>query len=412
MGVKTRTGGKKTFQAYHYRRGNVLANKPVTYVTSAQSVASDGHAIGRLGQSNADIGGGFTNLKVELHVGEPVTMAMINFPGAPVKELCTALALPPGFNAMVQQFIDLESGSISLDSILAPAMGLLLSDSSMDAAGAQLVNSCKPTNPTVDLATTLAEFLSERKFFSLPGKAGSVEGEYLNYMFGVAPTVSAAQDLRTAIRDKDEILQQFRRDRGKRIRRRALLDGEVESSTTISEGKNPAFIGALPSSECFDAGQLRISTTIRRRTWFSGAFTYYYPDEGFGKTLAELDRLYGVKPDVGTAWELIPFSWLADYKLSTGAAISNMASFSSDGLVMQYGYVMRETIKEELYSWKGQLNDVNSVPHTVVLEGRKKTTVQQRRKANPFGFGINPGSLSTRQKSILAALASLKVRGR
>lgn len=122
------------------------------------------------------------------------------------------------------------------------------------------------------------------------------------------------------------------------------------------------------------------------------------------RTIAELDAKYGVKPGADTAWELLPFSWLADYKLSAGAAISNFSRFTSDGLVMKYGYIMGETTQTTRYAWSGYICNASGSLSRRDLAATVVRTTKRRMLANPFGFGILPGDLSDRQLSIIAAL--------
>lgn len=287
-------------------------------------------------------------------------------------------------------------------SVYAPE---IIADNSVDDYGATAISRVQPTSPVFEGATAVAELLSERKFFAIPGRAGGPSGEYLNYQLGIAPTVSAVTDLREAMQSSEKVIAQLERDSGKLIRRRYYFPDEIETSRSdvSREGHAPPF-DVWNSILTPDSGSTL--TTVTRRTtkrWFSGAFTYYLPKGGWRRTLDELDAVYGIKPGIDTGWELIPFSFVADYFVNAGDVLSNMNAFASDGLVMPYGYMMITQKVETEYTLRRQMYIDNTLAMRTV-RGRIVKTTLQRRRANPFGFGISDNDLSLRQMSILAAL--------
>jgi hypothetical protein len=294
---------------------------------------------------------------------------------------------------------------IKLQAWLGKEVPLGFSHTAMVAMGTEAIDKLSPLNPVSEVSTTLAEFFSERKFFNVPGNAGSAPGEYLNYQFGIAPTVGFAKDLRTAIQNKEEIVAQLARDSGRVVRRGGEVYEERDNpSETIHDNVYPAFMNNTPVTAVMERGKLTITTTTVKRGWFSGAFMYYLPKEGILRTVRELDAKYGVTPGVNTAWELLPFSWLVDYRVSAGSAISNMRKFSQDGLVMKYGYIMGSSQTVTRYNWVGNLRKEDGEFRRTSLTAEVVRTTKQRMAANPFGFGLTPGDLSNRQWSIIAAL--------
>jgi len=288
---------------------------------------------------------------------------------------------------------------------LNSSLPLYPSTSSMIAVGSEAVNKFSPINPIADTMTTLAEFASERKLFSVPGSSGNPGSEYLNYQFGIVPTVSYLHDLRDAMRRKEEVAYQLARDSGRVVRRKGKLSEYDEDVNTVSvdASAHPAYYGT-GGSAVSNPGRRTISTTTTTRWWFSGAYTYHFPEEGLMRKVAELDKLYGVKVGVDTAWELMPFSWLLDYKYSFGSALKNLNAYAQDGLVLQYGYVMCTSEVRTSYTWEGMLADAGGTFRSTVLTADVVKTCKQRVPASPFGFGLLPGDLSDRQLAILAAL--------
>jgi hypothetical protein len=153
--------------------------------------------------------------------------------------------------------------------------------------------------------------------------------------------------------------------------------------------------------------------SFSQETWFSGAFRYHIPVpdttlEKFNHWLDMADHLLGVKVTPETLWNLAPWSWAIDWFTNTGDILSNIASLGSDGLVMQYGYVMNHARVEQDFnvSFSQQVSFYNwrSLPvrRHIIRE------YKQRRKATPFGFGVDMSSLSGKQIAILAALGLSK----
>jgi hypothetical protein len=230
-----------------------------------------------------------------------------------------------------------------------------------------------------------------------------MSGEYLNYQLGISPAVGAFSDLKEAMASSEKTISQLHRDSGKPIRRQYRFPTELH----VQEEWGYGFpVSDVPLNVYqMENGSIRTVTTTSTEVWFSGAFTYYLPKEvGFQRTLTELDRVYGIKPGVDTAWELIPFSFVADYFSNAGEVLSNLNSFSSDGLVMLYGYVMAKQVVTKRYTWIGRLRKDWGDWSTHIVSMESKRTTMQRKAANPFGFGVLDSDLSLRQLSILAAL--------
>lgn len=385
---------------------------------TAQVVSSEGHPYQKLGKTTSqDIGGPFLNVRMDVDSGglkpEWMRYNYWDWYRGGTWQYEKYLVPLPSFTALAifQAGVDFDKDLPQelLTKLYAAGAPSASSDSHMDALGANLVDSVRPTNPVADLAEFIGEFISERKFFSVPGKAGSLSGEYLNYMFGIAPTVSMVQDLRDAMLNSEKLIAQYRRDSGRLVRRRYHPPPTVSTETVDHGLVYPVALGGDINSAMSGPGSYKVHRKVSDRIAFSGAFTYYLPKEGWMKKVRELDRLYGVVPGMDTVWNLLPFSWLVDYKLSIGSAIANANAYAMDGLVMQYGYVMRERLVHEEHVWSGHLRDGNGalVPRTLSVSANFK--IQERRPANPFGFGISHEDLTPRQLSILAALGLSRV---
>ena len=409
MVVKVRLGNVVTHTGGNRSGGTPLSgnNVPYKYAKYLQSVDTRGHPYRLLGKVGRNIGGHFISKRYDVELGQEKQWSarLYNGAGEELYYVKTTVVPSTGLANRIRDMAALTSSPSmlgTLDSIVPSPM----SNGQLAGLGSKAVSMYQPLNPVADTSTTIAEFVSERKFFNIPGNAGSLPGEYLNYMFGIAPTVGYAQDLRSAIGNKEKILDQLHRDSGKWVRRRGPVYDNTDTTTTISTTQRaPGTVGPGLNTYLARGGRLQTTTSLKTTVWFSGAFTYHLPKEDTTmRTIAELDKLYGVKLNVDTAWELLPFSWLVDYKTNVGAVLSNLSAFSSDGLVMPYGYVMCTTRRTNEYLWSGELRDENGAWRFTSLFARDHQVTKQRLPANPFGFGINPGDLSGRQLSILAAL--------
>lgn len=410
--LKSRRDAPISFTSRNLSYGTPATGDDLRYTVygEAQAISTSDHPVHLLGKVRGDIGGNFTSARITILGLENASLHRYSysvFQNAWRNEVMTMIVPHLEVRNLLEK-LNSETEPLQLAAYLT-ARNPGPTELNLTAMGAKAVDMVKPTNSTADTANSLAELLSERKFFSLPSKNSTIEGEYLNYMFGVAPTIGLAQDLRNAIENREAIVDQTIRDSGKIVRRRMEFDSAYTTESAGGSGLLTT-IGPALNVNIAPQGTWKKIKSTKSRYWFSGAFTYHLPKEGVARDLALLDKLYGVRPGLDTPWELLPFSWLIDYKASAGSAISNMNSWAQEGLVMPYGYIMCHTVVQTEYTWTGAVRDSNGtlMPSTfrvMVIDEQKV-----RRRANPFGFGILPGDLNAKQKSILAALGLNLVR--
>jgi hypothetical protein len=164
------------------------------------------------------------------------------------------------------------------------------------------------------------------------------------------------------------------------------------------------------------SGVLTKTTVITTKRWFAGAFTYHLPtigpdDNGFVKTIekakiaeAQANRLFGLRLTPDLIWKLAPWSWAIGWVSNAGDVIHNWSAFSNDGLVLDYGYLMEHKIQQIQYS----LVDVGSSDGTTSFYQEFRYETKTRRRATPYGFGVNPASFTAKQWGIIAALGISK----
>jgi hypothetical protein len=291
--------------------------------------------------------------------------------------------------------------------------------SAIESAGATAISRVKPTSSAAELSTALGEIVKE----GLPHLVGSTTwrertlharnagGEYLNVVFGWSPLISEVSNFGTSVIKSDSILKQYDSDRGKIIRRTYSFPVEESSSSEVLSTT------AWPLGSDFREANSRVgritkpgtwslTTTSYKKRWFSGAFVYGAPvgmtsRSGIAGLAAKADRLFGLSLTPDVLWNLAPWSWAIDWFTNTGDVLSTVGDMMSQGLVMQYGYMMEHTVHTYRYSLVGA--EIYGVPASVgdtVLV----TETKSRHRANPFGFGISWEGLSSSQAAILAAL--------
>lgn len=287
--------------------------------------------------------------------------------------------------------------------------------SDLDDKGATAISLCAPTNPTSNLGTALAEAKREG-LPSLPGIqswknrtaiAKAAGSEFLNYAFGWAPLVSDVTSVRDTARHHRDLLKQYRRDEGKNVRRQFSFPDETSTSSVDIPGQEAVAPGLSGGLGEFNGSYpvLTVETVSTTKRWFNGCFTYGGPSHsdsvkkaiGYG---SDADHLYGITLTPDVLWELAPWSWAVDWFSNTGRVINNVTNFGLYGLIMRYGYIMEEHIRETTYTLNGtQIKGVDAVPSSSNI-----TVSKVRRPANPFGFGLSWDGLSATQTAIAAAV--------
>jgi len=239
-------------------------------------------------------------------------------------------------------------------------------------------------------------------------------GSYLNVEFGWKPFISDLTKMFNAVTQSSKILEQFEKDTDKNIRRRFGFKPIISSQITYDQpnafGINLVGTGM---SGLFKNGQQNVrlveAKTSFQKYSFSGAYTYHL--ENRKDLLAKVkhyeqlaNKLLGVRLTPEVLWELTPWSWLADWYGTIGLMTGNAVAFQNDGLVLRYGYLMRESVYRTIRTATVDLSTGKQIAATSMYSFTQK----ERVRSTPFGFGSNPSSFTARQWAILAALGMTK----
>lgn len=228
-----------------------------------------------------------------------------------------------------------------------------------------------------------------------------VGNAYLAYEFGWN---SFARDLDTLLESTMKLqsaLKQLRRDNGKLVRRRGTISGGSVHSIVDQTGYG--LFQPTVGPYWADSGKAKATTITEtiNRFWFSGAFRYFIPDLPDSPVdLGNLRRLLGLTPTPKLAWELTPWSWLADYFGNVGSVLSNVSGNAADSLVAVYAYVMGT--EGNIVTRKVQFRGMSG--RTYKCQYVMTRICKRRLGATPYGFGVDLSGISPKQAAILAAL--------
>jgi hypothetical protein len=357
-------------------------------------IRNQGNRYWKLG-SEPWVGGNFLLEKHELGADNPVTVPEVH---------------GGGFRRYIGDTYAM--GSVGVGSW---PIALSSSDSELEAFGTTAIANVEPTNPVSNLLGALGELKAD----GLPSAFGvstwrdrthlakSAGSEYLNVQFGWKPLLSDIRGFSNAVTNSDELVQQYSRNSGRKIKREFTLPGATTSDTTHEEGGYYSFPGHGPAFLAH--GQKRdVFHRITTRKWFSGEFTYYLPPvdpngDNFTRNRQIAEYLFGARVTPELVWDLTPWTWAVDWMGNFGDVLHNVGAFAANGLVLNYGYAMEEVISEQTTTVSDiEFNDMPGVK--LSCSTTLRTVVKKRIKATPYGFGLDVGSFTPQQTAILVAL--------
>jgi hypothetical protein len=300
-----------------------------------------------------------------------------------------------------------------------------VSESKLNQLGTTAIARCSPSNPTADASVFLKETLSEGiphlfldQLKSLRGMTNhsrrkALGESYLNLEFGWKPFVSDLRSISKAILDANATMLQYERDSGKVVRRSYYFP-DVHSVVTdtyltdVSPWITPSG-GWLSDNNKTNKGKVIRTTETTERSWFKGAFSYYIPPDyrfttqsGIANAVIRARKTVGLSLTPDVVWNATPWSWAVDWFSNSSEVLSNWSDWAVDNQVLLYGYIMHHTVTKYTYTFVGETGFRSN--NVVVPSLSTITESKLRRRATPFGFGLDFSSFSTRQKAIVAAL--------
>jgi hypothetical protein len=345
----------------------------------------------------------------------------------------SVIDLPITFSGVA---VDLQRKETSTSSYVGPMLPInpiyvrfptldTVSESKLNQLGTTAIARCSPSNPTADASVFLKETLSEgiphlflnqlKALRGMPGhsKRKALGDAYLNVEFGWKPFVSDFDKLTKAILNANEAMLQYERDSGKIVRRsyhfpEVKTEQEDVVLTDVSPWYSPSG-GYMSDPFRIGKGKVIRKTETFEKTWFSGAFTYYVPPDyrfttrdGIANAVIRARKTVGLSLTPDVVWNSSPWSWAVDWFSNSSEVLQNWSDFAIDNQVLLYGYIMQHRVAKYTYRFVGDTGFRTSKVQPPDLTTVVETKV--RRRATPYGFGLDFSSFSTRQKAIVAAL--------
>jgi len=239
---------------------------------------------------------------------------------------------------------------------------------------------------------------------------------YLNIVFGWVPTLSDLEAFVKTLIRLDQILYYSDVERRRRSTGKNTKFSEFKYSPAGNE-RNPYRGDSVTSN----TGHGWLSPTVRLYTTedyqLSARYSRMKPtvasddfisraDELLNSDIPNAVRRTGIINDTAW-WDIIPFSWLFDWIAHIGQALENYSAFGRRYNV-DYAYITRKT---NFVVERGVQESTRT--HQLDWSSKRAVTVvthTSRKRASPFGIGVEWPNLSSAQIAILTALGFTKAR--
>lgn len=390
------------FGDYYYldaRFGNTTPEVNTYKTTVSQTTYSEEHEWPGASLTNMNVGGPFYTEKHWVDIETDELDFMSGIPGrAYIKAKATAFLGTLGFG----------------ETVLGGVQYGPTADSTLTDLAGPIIKGMSPTASEANMAQAIGELRRD----GLPRLIGadvlesrardfrSYGDEYLNTEFGWLPFVSDIHDFAHAVKHHHKILQQFKRDSGRVIRRRANLPEDGWQLDTDEGG----FYASPLNGDFWQVinRPARSMITVRRKRWVVAAYSYYAATGDtilgkMGEFSQKADKLLGISLTPETLWELAPWSWAVDWFSNVGNNISMLSDMINFGPVLRYAYVMETTVAKRTYYAEGF---IDAAGHAHSYFYRFNRTTKVRLPASPFTFANVSGPLTGQQQAIIAALGA------
>lgn len=292
----------------------------------------------------------------------------------------------------------------------ASNMGILPDDyDSTYDLGAAAWNKFRPKLTKVQLGQTVAEITDVPKLFQRGLRNFKDLGSrYLQYQFGWKPFIKDLTDSLKLYQKMDLQLAKMQKHNDKWLKRGDVL---YRSENFAHDD----YVIVTPANYLTVENKRRVTRTYEK-AWFDGVFRYYIPgltNGNWGK-LRMARKLFGLEITPALAYELVPWSWLADWFGNFGDVVSNYTSITTENMAAKYAYVMRTKLSSITCSAsiKGRFTEWLKPPTytTEYVQSVITTETKTRAVANPFGFDVHLADFTAYQSSILGALGLSRQR--
>jgi hypothetical protein len=305
------------------------------------------------------------------------------------------------------------------------------------AFGQHAIGVLAPAKSEVNIFGIIAEFLQgipRLPFSSLEkweGIARNGADEFLNFVFGIQPTVGDISKLVGVLTNVSSRLDQLQRDAGSGVRREWTLPSthvsqEFTGSQLLSQGTiryQTDWQDSLNFRDFRSQGSAGVPVEAQGVSYtssvflvekesfrFDGSFTYYLPTpEGWTnrwRSYADkVNRLIGYEPTRKVLWNLTPYSWLVDWMVDISAILRTADVAANDSLVVNWAYASRLLERQVIQQTKYNAIDPDRKPALTNVSTMYSVVRKERLRGNPYGFDLQTSANWTPIRfAILAAL--------
>jgi len=242
---------------------------------------------------------------------------------------------------------------------------------------------------------------------------------YLAINFGWIPVVKDIQNYIEAQKLGQESLRQLIRDAGRPVKRRREIKEISENLIPLTYQKldlntsfNP-YMEPVLVTQCYGYRKAKIEAEfdVTRKAWFTAEYQYYLPPgpRDVEWTRNMLNRLMGSRVTPSTAWNLMPWTFLADYYSTLGTAIENLGPGVESYLVTNWCYVhcaINARHKTLCTQYVRSSEHESSADTPVTAKKTADISLRVRVSADPFAFRFKKEDQSIKQLAIQGALVA------
>lgn len=321
-----------------------------------------------------------------------------------------------------------QSGAAQIQGVNGAFKKTPLSTSEVVGLSGKIMRRYRPTKPIFDLTRFIGELKDAPSLFSksnyIPSGVTDFGGGFLNYQFGIAPTVSDIRKAAEAVVKSHDIISDFVKQSAEQVKRSFTEQLGSETKTGFALCSPAAGAPTIGDVQCkYDMGYsdygrntMSITTYLnwRRTLHVFSTFEYFVGDPNGATTrmddyLSKAKKILGGGLTLPVAYQLTPFSWMLDWFYDVGGLLAYQQDVADNGIVQTMG---GSTITDEYYAsatWAGGINTSTSAfTGGGSCNYHERTLV--RRPGSPYDMSPT-WSMDPYRWSIVGALGLLKAKG-
>lgn len=325
-------------------------------------------------------------------------------------------------------------------------LGAMPSEVEQADLAAPLMRRSVPERPAFNLTRFIGELRDAPAMFRAaayrPQNLREAGGSYLNFVFGIKPTVSDLQRMAETVVRLDPYLKGYVREERVRISRKSqrTLTTYQNSSRSTASGNGAFFSSLVPTTDRsglgitvreggtgFGSSGTPYSNAVRDLDFYVsatrtlrvfGTFQYFIPRPAglMGRLKAAhrgAQRALGGGLDAPTLWELTPWTWLVDWFADVGGLLRYQQAVADNQMVaLRQGSLLEDTVTGLVSSGgyyskaPGSALNLSGGGYATSVEYKR----QRRRSGSPYSMSLQT-TFSSQQWAILAALGMARSPG-